>query len=64
MSNPAPETSVEGDVELTAMPIGDLPRGEELLLLWSYWIGDGHSEVGRILSGITLLKETSERAAT
>lgn len=32
---------MEGEVEPTALPIGDLPRGEDLLLLWSYWIGDG-----------------------
>lgn len=54
----APGQSMEGEVDLMALPIGDLPRGEDLLLLWSYWIGDGHSDKGVELSGVTLLKAT------
>ena len=52
----APGQSMEGDVELSATRIGDLPRSEDLLLLWSFWIGDGHTDKGVELSGVTLLK--------
>jgi hypothetical protein len=54
----APGQSAEGEIELTAMRVGDLPRNKDLLLLWSYWIGDGHSDKGIELSGIVLLKTT------
>lgn len=48
--------SMEGKIDLAAMPIGALKRNEEWLLLWSYSIGDGHSEKYYVLSGVTLLE--------
>jgi hypothetical protein len=48
--------SMEGAIDLGAMPISALKRNEEWLLLWSYSIGDGHSDKYYLLSGITLLK--------
>jgi hypothetical protein len=52
----ASSESMEGEIDLAAMPIGALKRNEGWLLLWSYAIGDGHSEKYYVLSGITLLK--------
>jgi hypothetical protein len=48
--------SMEGEIDLAAMPIGALKRNEGWLLLWSYSIGDGHSEKYYALSGIMLVK--------
>jgi hypothetical protein len=53
--------SMEGDVELKDLPTPVLPRSEDLLVLWSYSIGDGHAAGGGAfteLSGVTFLKET------
>jgi hypothetical protein len=55
----APGESMEGRIDLGAVPISGLPRSEDLLLLWSYWLSDGHSDAGYMLSGITLLKAKS-----
>jgi hypothetical protein len=52
----APGEAMEGRIDLGAAPISDLPRSEDLLLLWSYWLSDGHSDAGYMLSGVTLLK--------
>lgn len=51
--------SVQGDIDLDSMPIHGLPRREEILLLWSYGLGDGGSGAHYFLSGITLLEEKS-----
>ena len=46
---------IEGDVDLAYMPIGEPPRNEDLLLLWSHGIGIARGAVHAVLSGITLL---------
>jgi hypothetical protein len=51
--------SMEGEIDLGAMPIIALTRNKEWLLLWSYSIGDGHSDKYYSLSGITLVKTKS-----
>jgi NADP oxidoreductase coenzyme F420-dependent len=48
--------SINGEIDLELMPITDLPRDEDLLLLWSYGLGDVGSNAHYSLSGITLLK--------
>lgn len=55
----APGESVQGDIDLDSMPIHDLPRREDILLLWSYGLGDGGSHAHYFLNGITLLEEKS-----
>jgi hypothetical protein len=36
--------SIEGEMDLGAMPISALPRNEDLILLWSYSIREGDSD--------------------
>ena len=47
--------SIEGEMELGKMPIGALPRREDLLLLWSTSIREFRSDNYLRLSGVTLL---------
>ena len=47
--------SIEGEMELGKMPIGVLPRREDLLLLWSTSIREFRSDNYLRLSGVTLL---------
>jgi hypothetical protein len=51
--------SIEGEMELGKMPIGALPRNEDLLLLWSTSIREFRSGNYLRLSGVTLLKAKS-----
>jgi hypothetical protein len=51
--------SMEGDMDLGAMPISALPRNEDLILLWSYSVRQGHSDNYYMFSGATFLKATS-----
>jgi hypothetical protein len=46
---------LEGDVDFAYMPIGDLPRNEDLLLLWSHGLGIDRGATRAVLTGITLL---------
>jgi len=50
--------SMEGEMDLGAMPISALPRNEDLILLWSYSIREGHSDNYQMFSGATFLKAT------
>jgi hypothetical protein len=52
--------SIEGDMDLGAMPISCLPRGEDLLLLWSSSIREFNSDKDYVaLRGVTLLEAKS-----
>ena len=52
--------SMEGRIDLGIMPIGNLPRNEDLLLLWSYReLKNWGSDYQYVLSGITLLTARS-----
>jgi hypothetical protein len=51
--------SMVGAIDLGVMPITELPRDEDLLLLWSYGLEEGGSDAHYLLSGITLLKRKS-----
>jgi hypothetical protein len=51
--------SMVGAIDLGVMPITDLPRDEDLLLVWSYGLADGGSDAQYFLRGITLLKRKS-----
>jgi hypothetical protein len=31
--------SLEGDIDLASLSIAKLPRGEDILLVWSFWLG-------------------------
>lgn len=66
---PAPLTiasgeSIEGEIELGKMPIGALPRNEDLLLLWSTPIREFRSDNSLRLSGVTLLKASAQAVHT
>jgi hypothetical protein len=50
---------MEGDMDLSAMPISALPRNEDLILLWSYSVREGHSDNYYMFSGATFLRATS-----
>jgi hypothetical protein len=51
----APGESMEGEIDLEAMPISALPREVDVLLLWSYWIRWGRDDGHYMLSGRILL---------
>jgi hypothetical protein len=51
--------SIEGEMNLGEMPISDLPRNEDLLLLWSTSIRVFNSDTATELRGATFLKATS-----
>jgi hypothetical protein len=50
---------LEGDVDFAYMPVGELPRGEDLLLLWSHGLGIDRGARHAVLTGITLLPKRS-----
>jgi hypothetical protein len=52
----APGESMEGSIDMGLMRISDIPRDEDLLILWSYpLLKEWRSEAKYALSGITLL---------
>jgi hypothetical protein len=56
--------SIEGEMELGKMPIGALPRNEDLVLLWSTSIREFRSDNHLRLSGVTLLKARAQTVNT
>jgi hypothetical protein len=50
--------SMEGEMDLGAMPISALPRNQDLILLWSYSIREGHTDNYYMFSGATFLSAT------
>ena len=46
---------LEGDIDLAYVPIRELPRNEDLLLLWSHGLNTARGAERAVLSGITLL---------
>jgi hypothetical protein len=49
---------LEGDVELTSgpiLPIGDLPRDLDILLMWSYWLDISTPGENPFFSGLTFI---------
>jgi hypothetical protein len=55
----APGESMEGEIDLEAMPLGALPRNVEVLLLWTYRMCDSRDDVQYMLSGKILLEAKS-----
>lgn len=60
--------SLEGDVDLASLAIGRLPRDEDIVLVWSFWLGiKGEDQApyffgaveNPFFSGIALLKKTT-----
>ena len=60
--------SLEGDVDLASLAIGQLPRDEDIVLVWSFWLGiNGEDQApyffgaveNPFFSGIALLKKTT-----
>jgi hypothetical protein len=53
--------SMEGRIDLGEMPISNLPRNEDLLLLWSYqMLKNRRSDAQYMLSGVTLLNASTQ----
>jgi hypothetical protein len=49
--------SIEGEMDLSAMPISGLPQDEDLLLLWSSSIGEFRADNNSVaLRGVTFLR--------
>jgi|KBSSwiStaDraftv2_1062776.scaffolds.fasta_scaffold52565_3 hypothetical protein len=46
---------LEGDVDLAYVPIHELPRNEDLLLLWSHGLSIARGAQHAVLSGVTLM---------
>ena len=46
---------LEGDVDFAYTRLGELPRNEDLLLLWSHGLGIDRGATHAVLTGITLL---------
>ena len=55
----APGESLEGEIDLEAMPISALPRNVDVLLLWSYWMRDWRDDSPYRFSGKILLEAKS-----
>jgi hypothetical protein len=55
----APGESMEGEIDLEAMPISALPRNVDVLLLWSYWMRNWRDEAPYMLSGMILVEAKS-----
>jgi hypothetical protein len=60
--------SLEGDVDQASLAIGQLPRDEDIVLVWSFWLGiKGEDQApyffgaveNPFFSGIALLKKTT-----
>ena len=51
--------SIEGDIDLGATPITNLPRNEDLLILWGASIQELQSDNAYVLRGVTFLKARS-----
>jgi hypothetical protein len=60
--------SLEGDVDLASLAIGQLPRGEGIVLVWSFWLGiKGEDQApyffgaveNPFFSGVAFLEETT-----
>jgi hypothetical protein len=57
----SPNTSLEGDVEIKYLPFQELPRDEDLLLLWSYFLQLDRGADHVTVSGITFLPKPPKR---
>jgi hypothetical protein len=60
--------SLEGDVDLASLAIGQLPRSEDIVLVWSFWLGiKGEDQAPYFLgavenpffSGVAFLEKTT-----
>jgi hypothetical protein len=60
--------SLDGDVDLASLAIGQLPRGEDIVLVWSFWLGiNGEDQApyffgaveNPFFSGVAFVKKTT-----